>query len=405
MKFPKVLKNKNFFLLWLAQGISNLGDTVTNYTLIILVNAITHSTADIATLVIMIALPKIIFGLIAGVYVDRWNRKFTMLTSDSIRAILVLIFIVATVSRNVWLIYTIAFLQAAVGTFFDPARGALVQVVVSEDQYMEANSISQTLVVIGQFAGATLAGLLVGLTGQYAPAFIVDALTFVASVGLVWFVHLKKIHTVNSETPQHFLHALQEGIRTVMHNSLLLAIIITMTILMFAVSPLQVLLVPLITNILHYSTTWLGIVQGGDTLGNIIAGVVIVGIAARIRPKPIFVISVFGLSLAIAGIGIAYNIPSLFFMMFVLGLVSVGFQTSIGTIMQESVSNEVMGRVLSLFDMLPGVASVISLALVGILGATIGVRQTFFFAGAIMALSGIYALSAFRIIKVKKQSS
>src|ERR1700722_10677863 len=237
MKLPKVLTNKSFFLLWLAQGISNLEDNLTNLTLIILVNAITHSTASIAILVIVIAIPKIVFGLIAGVYVDRWNRKYIMLASDFIRAFLVLIFISAALTHSVLLIYIVAFIQAAIGTFFDPARGALVQVVVPEEQYMEANSISQTLVVIGQFAGATLAGLLVGFTGQYAPAFIVDALTFFGSVGLVWFVNSEKARSAHAEVPKHFLHSLQEGLTTVTHNSVLLAIIITMTMLMFAVSP------------------------------------------------------------------------------------------------------------------------------------------------------------------------
>lgn len=400
MKLPKVLTNKNFFLLWLAQGISNLGDNLTNLTLIILVNAITHSTAAIAVLVIMIALPKIIFGLIAGVYVDRWNRKYIMLASDFIRAFLVLIFIIAAISHNVTLIYIVAFIQAAIGTFFDPARGALVQVVVPEEQYMESNSVTQTLMVIGQFGGATLAGLLVGLTGQYAPAFIVDALTFLGSVGLVWFVHSEKARTVHTEEPKHFLHSLQEGLKTVTHNSVLLAIIITMTMLMFAVSPVQVLIVPFLTNILHASIKWLGIVQGGDTIGNIIAAVILVGVASRVSSKVLFVTSIFILGAVIIAMGLAINIPFLFFVMFVLGLVSVAFQTSIGTIMQKSVSNEVMGRVLSLFEMVPGVASVASLALVGVLGATFGIRQTFFLAGILMMLSGIYAWFAFRKEKI-----
>jgi DHA3 family macrolide efflux protein-like MFS transporter len=400
MKIPNVLKNKNFFLLWLAQGISNLGDNVTNLTLIILVNALTHSTASIAILTIAIALPKIIFGLIAGVYVDRWNRKFIMLGSDFIRAFFVLIFIFAALTHNVLMIYIVAFIQSAVGTFFDPARGALVQVVVPEEQYMEANSITQTLIVIGQFGGATLAGLLVGLTGQYTPAFIVDALTFFASVGLVWFVHSEKARNVHAEAPKHFLHSLQEGLKTVTHNSVLLAIIITMTIMMFAVSPLQVLMVPFLTNILHISIRWYGIVQGGDTLGNIIASVVLVGVASRVNSKLLFVISIFILGAIIIGIGAAFNIPFLFMVMFVLGLISVAFQTSIGTIMQQTVSNEVMGRVLSLFEMVPGVASVVSLALIGILGATLGIRETFFLAGGLMALSGVYAWFALRKKKI-----
>jgi MFS family permease len=400
MKIPKVLTNKNFFLLWLAQGISNLGDNLTNLTLIILVNALTHSTSSIAILTIAIAVPKIVVGLIAGVYVDRWDRKYVMLGSDLIRALLVPVFIYAALAGNVWLIYGIACLQSAVGTFFDPARGALVQAIVPENQFMEANSITQTLVVIGQFGGATLAGLLVGLTGQYAPAFIADALTFFASVVLVWFVDTHHARAIQPETPQHFLHSLKEGLQTVRHNPVILAIMITMTLMMFAVSPVQVLMIPLVTNILHIPLSWYGFIQGGDTLGNIIAAVILVGIATRVKPTMLFVVSIFVLGAVISGIGAAFNLPFLFFVMFILGLISVAFQTSIGTIMQKSVSNEVMGRVLSLFEIIPGAASVVSLALVGILGATLGIRETFYFAGGLMALSGIYAWYALRKEKV-----
>lgn len=170
--------------------------------------------------------------------------------------------------------------------------------------------------------------------------------------------------------------------------------------MMFAVSPLQVLLVPLLTNVLHTSLKWLGIVQGGDTLGNIIAAIILVGIATRVSTKILFVMSIFILGAVIVGIGIALNIPFLFFVMFILGLISVAFQTTIGTIMQKTVSNDVMGRVLSLFEMVPGVASVVSLALVGVLGATLGIRQTFFLAGGLMALSGVYAWFALRKEKI-----
>lgn len=391
-----MLKNKNFFLLWLAYGISTLGDGATTLTLIILINALTHSPASIALLTIAIALPKMVVGLFAGVYVDRWNRKYTMVGSDGIRALLVLLFIIAALSKTLWLIYLVAFLEAAVGTFFDPARNALVQVVVPEEQFMEANSVTQTIIVIAQFAGATLAGLLVGFSHQYSPAFIVDACTFLASVGLVSFVHSKRAQAQQSEIPQRFFHSLGEGLQTVKRNNVLVAIMVTMSMMMFAISPFQVLLVPFAINLLHVPTSVVGVLQGGDTIGNILAASILLSVAARINPTKLFLISIFALGLIIAAFGFAFNIPSLFIILCFIGFISVTLQSAISTVLQKSVSNEVMGRVSSLLEITPGVLSVISMALVGGLSIVIGVRNTFFLAGGLMVLTGLYTLLAFR---------
>jgi MFS family permease len=396
MKFPAVLKNKNFLLLWLAQGISTLGDSVTNLTLIILVNALTHSTVSIAILTMAIAIPQIVFGLFAGVYVDRLNRKYIMLASDFVRAFLVLGFIFAAITGNVYLIYGLAFIQAAVGTFFNPARAALVQVVVPEDQFMEANSISSTIMVIAQLFGATLAGLIVGLNGHYAPAFIVDALTFFASVVLVWFVRTAKARAMQPEEPQPFFHSMRDGLRIVAQNNVVLAIVVVVSMMMLALAPIQVLLVPFVVNTLHLATAWLGVIQSGDTVGNIVALFVITAIASRLRPNTIFIASVFGFGLVIAAIGAAFNIPSLVIILFFVGMTSVALGASTNTIMQRVVKNEAMGRVMSLAGLLQGVFSVVGLAAAGILGATLGVRNTFFLAGAFMVLTGIYAWFALR---------
>lgn len=400
MKFPTILKNRNFFLLWLAQGVSTLGDNVTNLTLVILVNALTHSTGDIAILTMAIAIPKIVFGLFAGVYVDRLDRRDIMLASDFVRGFLVLGFIAAALSGNVYVIYGLAFLQAAVGTFFDPARAALVQAVVPEERFMEANSISSSISVLAQLSGAALAGLIVGLTGQYAPAFVVDALTFFGSVALVWFVRSDKARAVQPEEPQHFLHSMREGLRIVAHNGVILATVIVMSVMFLALAPVQVLMVPFVIDTLHLPIAWLGVIQGGDTVGNILALLAITAVASRVRPGAIFVASIIGFGLVVAGLGATFNIPSLVLVMFLIGVTTVALGTSLGTIMQQSVKNEAMGRVMSLADLSQGVCSVVGLAAVGILGATIGVRETFFLAGGLVVLTGIYAWFALRRAKM-----
>jgi MFS family permease len=80
-----VLKIRNFRLLWLGQVVSNFGDSLTALALIFLVNHLTGSTAAIAVMAIVLAVPQVVFGLIAGVYVDRMDRKRIMIGSDLLR--------------------------------------------------------------------------------------------------------------------------------------------------------------------------------------------------------------------------------------------------------------------------------------------------------------------------------
>src|SRR5215212_11613152 len=100
----EMLKFRDFRLLWLGQIISDFGDGLTTLALFILVNQLTGSTAALATMAIVLAIPQVTFGLLAGVYVDRWDRKRIMILSDLLRGGMVLGFIGAVASGQIWLL-------------------------------------------------------------------------------------------------------------------------------------------------------------------------------------------------------------------------------------------------------------------------------------------------------------
>ena len=130
---------------------------------------------------IALAVPAIVVGPVSGVFVDRWDRRRVMLASDLIRAALVLGFIVVQSADQVWILYLLGIAHASVGTFFTPARTALVPRVVPAGGLMAANSLNQITRVIPSVLGASAAGVLVGVADVTWPAFVVDAGTFIAS--------------------------------------------------------------------------------------------------------------------------------------------------------------------------------------------------------------------------------
>ncbi|MDH3944615.1 MAG: MFS transporter, partial [Anaerolineae bacterium] len=143
-----LFKIRDFKLLWSGQVISNFGDAMTSLALLLLVNDLTGSTAALATMAIMLAIPSLTFGLIAGVYIDRLDRKRIMIASDLLRGIIVLGFLLVDSPEKVWMLYLFGFLQASVGTFFTPARAALLPNIVPREGLLAANSIAQTSRVI-----------------------------------------------------------------------------------------------------------------------------------------------------------------------------------------------------------------------------------------------------------------
>ncbi|MEZ4660658.1 MAG: MFS transporter [Caldilineaceae bacterium] len=186
-----LLRIANFRWLWLGQLISDFGDAITQLTLVLLINRMTGgSTSAIANLLIALALPHATVGLVAGVFVDRWDRKRVMIVSDLLRGILVLAFILVGVQTDgadnrLWLLYTIAFLLSAVGAFFTPARSAIIPNVAPQEGLLAANTLSQTSMVGVRVVGTAAAGVLVGVLGVFAPAFVIDAITYFVSMWMI----------------------------------------------------------------------------------------------------------------------------------------------------------------------------------------------------------------------------
>src|SRR3954447_16274588 len=149
VNFLTLLRNANFRKLFFGQLISQVGDYFAFLGISVMVATTmartdAESTAAVATVMIAVGLPRLIFGLLAGVFVDRWDRRRTMLVSDLIRPALTLAMIPALMSRNVWIVCAVAFLLSVVGTFFNPAKGAIIPNMVPAEHLTAANAFIQT---------------------------------------------------------------------------------------------------------------------------------------------------------------------------------------------------------------------------------------------------------------------
>ena len=397
MGIRDILRIRNYRLLWLGQLISEAGDGLTNLTLLLLVNALTGSTAALAGMAIVLAIPPLTIGLVAGTYVDRFDRRRIMLASDILRGIVVLGFVLVGSASSLWLLYILAFVQSAAGTFFTPARGAILPRIVPREGLLAANSLAQATRVVSGIVGSALAGLIVGLIGTFWPAFILDSLTFFVSFALIARLPAA-VGTIqaSAHAAAGVRGALLVGLRTIGRSRVLSTTILALAVSMLGLGAVNVLFVPFVVRVLQVGPVWLGPVELAQSASMILASGLIGVLARRLAPSSIVTIAMAGVAVTIAAAGTVVAIWQLLVLMFVIGWFVVPLQAAVITILQQSTPDGERGRVMSVVQAAMSAASVLSMGFAGIVGDAIGIREVMFAAGGITGIGFLVALVGYR---------
>lgn len=185
--------NRNFRRLWSAQVVSLLGDWFSTVAVITLVTRYGGTAEELAGLFIARLLPMVLFGPLAGVLADRFNRRAIMLVADLSRVVVALSFLLVSSADLMWLIYALTVIQFSLGALFDPARSAIIPALTSNEDRVTANALGSLTWSTMLAIGAALGGLTAGLFGLEV-AFVIDALSFAGSALLVLGIpaHLAK---------------------------------------------------------------------------------------------------------------------------------------------------------------------------------------------------------------------
>lgn len=388
-----VLRIPDFRRLFVAQTISDIGDGLTLLTLLLLVNQLTHSALALAVMSIAVAVPPMTIGLVGGAYADRLDRRRIMLASDALRGVLVLGFILLATAERLPLLYGLAFIQASIGTFFSPARGALIPRVVPAHGLLAANSIGQISRVVAGLIGTGLAGLIVGVTGQVWPAFVVDAATFFASVAIVYGVdrRLGMPEGLEGSARASIRASVGEGLRTIAGSRTLVATVAGTAVAMLGLGGVNVLFVPFLVNVLQVSPVWAGPLEGAQTLSLVLAGGLVATIAARRSPTSILSVSLAGVAAVVACLSIVPDVGWAFVVLFAVGWFVTPLQAATTTILQTSVADGMRGRVMAAFQASMSTTTILSTAAAGIFADVIGIRQVIIVGAVVVAVGAIGA--------------
>jgi MFS family permease len=395
----RLLAIGNFRKLWLSHVISSFGDALTNLALLITAQRLTGSTAAVATTAVAVALPQLLFGLFAGVLVDRWDRKRVMIASDLARTFLVLGFLAVSSADRMWLLYVVAFVQASIGTLDNPARSAVVPQVVGQDSLLAANSFFQSTMIIVGVAGTATAGVIAGVFDTLAPAFIVDAVSFAISAALVTRIAIegRPARAARAESQVSGMWSeLRGGISLIVASPMLRTVLITAGVVMLGLGAVNVLLVPFIVDELAVPETWFGLLEAAQVTSMVLAGGLVAAAARRIRPGRLLVVGLTGVALVVAAMSLAQSVWHMIGLLFAVGWFVTPTQAAISTIVQTEVPLETLGRVSSSLGTISTTAQVASMALSGVAAAAFGLRSVFVGAGLIVLMAAAVSLAVQR---------
>lgn len=393
----RLLRLADFRRLWLAQFVSDVGDSLTMLSLLFLVQRLTGEEAAVASVLIVEALPVLVVGLVAGVWVDRWNLKRTMIGSDLMRGVLVLGLLAVKSPAAVWLLYVIVFIHASVGTFFRPARMKLLPRVVDDEQLLAANSVNEASRVIGFALGTALAGILVGLADAFAPVFLADAATFAVSAALVARIATPGDREESDQgVASGVWSELAHGLGVMIRSRWLRGVLVGATLAMVGLGAVNGLLVPFVLGELGHSEAWFGLLEVAQAGGVVLASGVVAALATRFRPGTLLGGGLMALGMVVGAFVFSSSILSLVALLFLVGLTVGPVQAAVTTVLQKETPPALLGRAGSALSASSTAAQVASLGLAASLAAWVGVRTVFAISGAIVVMAGIGSLLVFR---------
>src|SRR5262245_38428820 len=290
-----VFRKRSFTLLWTGQLISMIGSGMTTIAASILVYRVTGAALSVGLMLMAAALPSLAVGLLAGVFVDRWDRRGIMIAADLIRAVLIGAVPLLLPFGIAWL-YVIVMLATAVGQFFEPARASVVPELAGDDELAAANAmmtISST--------GATMIGWAsAGLIATQLPiawAFELDALSFLLSALCIAPIRLAPLCAAGAASVAGIFQELRAGLRFLAGAAQLRALFLVFVPVFLLFGFQNSLWLPFAVRALHASDFQYGLLEGVPMFGFVLGSLIMAHVAGRLREGMWVALSLLGMAL------------------------------------------------------------------------------------------------------------
>jgi hypothetical protein len=399
------LRQRNFAFLWFGGLISETGDWLLVIGLPIYLYLLTRSSLQTSALFMIELLPTILLGSVAGVFVDRWDRRRTLVVGNALQGVILLSLFAVRSPADLWIIYAVAVAESIISQFMGPAVNALLPNLVGEEHIVSANSLVSVNNNLARLVGSPLGGLVVGLW-SLTGVVLLDSASFFLAMAVIAGVSTPGNSVPVGEEPNSLSlwravwRDWFEGLALVWRNQTISRLFCIGALQAASQGVFLVLYVIWVLKVLHGGATGVGWLRGVQAIGGLLGGILVGSIGTRVRASSLISVGSLGFGLVELAI---WNSPSLVpglalptVLFVVVGLPGAAYGAGLNIMLQTSTVDQYRGRIFGAFAASYSVLMVGGMGLAGVLGDRVGVLPILNAQAGIYILTGLLALVLFR---------
>lgn len=351
MEAFRALRHRNYRLFFGGQTISLVGSWMTGLATGWLVYRLTGSAVMLGVVTFARQIPTFLIAPMAGVWVDRWNRRRTLIFTQILSTVQSLLIAALTLAGIITLpeLIVLSIFQGIVNAFDMPARQSfLVEMVEDRADLANAVAMNSSMVNLARLIGPSLAGVTIAAVGE-GICFLIDGISYIAVIGSL--IAMRVANTAPSEEGPGLLQRLSEGWSYVAGFSPIRTLLLLFALINFLGAPYTVLLPVLATKLLNGGPEIVGLLMGAAGVGALASALrlalrrSVLGLYAVITSCTVL----FGIMLIL--LGLSHTLWISLLLMAAAGFGMMQATTAISTLVQTIVPDDRRGRVMSYWTM------------------------------------------------------
>jgi Na+/melibiose symporter-like transporter len=395
----QVLRRNAAYRRVLGAGLVSLtGDWVLHIGLAYLVYDLTGSTLASGTTLLAAFAPAVLLGSVAGVLVDRWDRRRTMVAASLLQAV-GLLPLLAVGAHRIWIVYAVALYQSCLEQFATPAEQALVPLLVPADDLLTANALNGQARDVARLVGSSAGGVLAAWGGLPAIA-LFDAATFVVSALLVAAARVPAGADGDAADPvaaaAKVFAEWRAGLRAIAASRGLRTVLAAVMVVSVGEGIMGTLMAPWVRDVVHGDGRAYGVIMGVQAVGGVAGGLVAASIGARASAR-----AMCGWGAVVFGLldTVLFTYPVLWprvgpaiVLMVLIGVPAAVAVAGRTTIMQTLAADRFRGRVFGALGAVQAVAVLAGIGAASWLGEVVGILPVIVFQGIGYVVGGVILL-------------
>ena len=399
----RALGHRDLRLLLSAGLVSMTGDWVLRIGLTYYVYVLTRSTLASALMLLTSFAPQIVLGSIAGVFVDRWDLRHTMVVTDVLLALGLLPLLAVHRAGQMWIVYLVSAGQGCVQQFFTPAEQSLLPHLIEDEHLITANALGSQNNDVSRLVGSAIGGVVAALGGVTLLT-LVDAVSFLSSAGLIAAIRTARpeprARRMGGELRARVGQLRGEwadGLRLCASHRVLRIIGLFVMVTCLGEGVMGTLFAPFVRSSLHASSSMYGVISAAQAIGGVCGGLLAASLghrssAARVMGLSAFAFGAIDLALFLYPLGYVATWPAIVLMILVGGPGAL-LTAAAATLLQRNTTSTHRGRVFGALGAIEGAAIVTGALAAGFLGTSIGIIPTLVAQGGGYVLAGVLVLA------------